>query len=100
MHAAFFSSWLSPPNEDFPEKHLLSSAGNVFGILESFMQDMFVENGQNFFFDTSQESIKVIMVEFTWIDHGYQDLMLNSQEFFQDVHFFVDQDILEKNDVV
>ena len=61
MHATLFSGGLSPPDENFPEKQLLSSSSDVFGVLESFMENMFIENGEDVFFDTSQKLIKVIV---------------------------------------
>ncbi len=40
------------------------------------------------------------MEQFSWIDHGYEYLVLNSEELLEDVHLFVDKDVLEQDYVV
>ena len=37
MHTALFTSGFASPDEDLPEKHFLSSASDMLGVLEPFM---------------------------------------------------------------
>lgn len=53
-HTAFFASGFASPDEDFPKQHLVSSAGDVLGILKSLVQNVFVENGEDVFFNACQ----------------------------------------------
>lgn len=79
VHWSLFSSWLSSPDENFPEQHLLSSSSDVFSILKSFMKFMAIENFKDIFFNSGQKFVEIIMTKFSRVDHSNQYFMFNSE---------------------
>jgi hypothetical protein len=100
VHTALFSGWFSSPYENLPEQHFLSTASNVFCVLKSFVQYVLVENCKDVLFNTCQKFVKVVVEQFSRVDHCDENFVFNSQQLFKDVHFLVDQNILEQDDVV
>jgi hypothetical protein len=64
------------------------------------MKDVLIENGQDIFLNTCQQLIQVVMEQFARVDHGYEDLVLDSEQLFKDVHLLVDQHVLEQDNVI
>lgn len=64
------------------------------------MKDMFVEDSKNVLFNTSEEFKEIFMDNFSRIEHCNQDFVFNSQEFFENVNFLIDKDILQQDNVV
>lgn len=100
MKTSFLGSRLLFPDKDFPEKNLLFSSCDVFGVLESFMKDVLVEDSKNVLFNTSKEFKEILMDNFSRIEHRNQHLVLNSQKFLKNVNFIIDEDILQQDNIV
>lgn len=56
----------------------MSSASDVLGILQSFMKLMLIKDFEDIFLDSGQKLVKVIMIKFSWIDHGDKNFMIDS----------------------
>lgn len=61
---------------------------------------MLIENGENIFLNSRQEFKQVFMDNLAWVEHCYQNFMLNSHKFLENINFFVNKDVLQENYIV